>query len=156
MRPRFIQLGGGAHDIQVSTDVKYLGTNTRGLMKSTDRGFNWSNTASTQITDVVAIDPFAHNTVYGLGFISVMKSTDGARSGGLCSTFPMLQRSPSTLPTRAPCAPSSITTAYTQAPTMEKLGPRQTRACPQWRFALWPSIPMKESSMRVPKGSVST
>jgi len=65
-----------AHD-PVSTDVMYIGTNTRGLMKSTDRGFNWSNTASTQITTVVVIDPFDHNVVYGLGFISVMKSTDG-------------------------------------------------------------------------------
>ena len=64
-----------AHD-SVSTNTMYIGTNTHGLMKSTDRGYNWDFTSAGQITTVVAIDPSDHNVVFGSGFTALMKSTN--------------------------------------------------------------------------------
>ena len=68
-----------AHD-SVSTDTMYIGTNTRGLMKSTNRGYSWYSTPARQITTVVAIDPADPAVVFGSGFQGLMKSTDAGAS----------------------------------------------------------------------------
>ena len=59
----------------------YIGTNTQGLLKSTDWGYNWSSTAlPAQIIGVVALDPTNHNLVLASGANGLFRSPNGGTS----------------------------------------------------------------------------
>jgi photosystem II stability/assembly factor-like uncharacterized protein len=64
----------------VATTRMYIGTNTQGVLKSSDWGINWATTAVTQSTGVVALDPFNHNTVFAGSLNSIFKSDDAGAS----------------------------------------------------------------------------
>jgi photosystem II stability/assembly factor-like uncharacterized protein len=65
----------------VATSTMYIGTNTQGLLKSTDSGFNWVSTnLPGYIVGAVALDPSNHNVVFATAGDSVYKSISGGDS----------------------------------------------------------------------------
>jgi photosystem II stability/assembly factor-like uncharacterized protein len=61
----------------VSTTTIYIGTNTQGLLKSTDWGYNWFSTSlPPQLIGVVALDPGNHDVAFAAGANDLFKSTN--------------------------------------------------------------------------------